>query len=180
MPQRKRVRPTVGDIVAIPLSGRRSFAFARVLRDASVEVFNLVSADAREVPDLEAARRLFCAGVFGTSLRDGSWPVVGRLPFTKADAEWPPPQRIDDILDPANHKIYFRGEIRTATAKEIVGLAPAEVHKPQHLVEKIESEFARIRAAGKHDAKANRTAGRIPRTSPPPAPPPRKAAGRRR
>lgn len=138
----RRVRAKIGDVVAIPLREGRGFVFGRVLRDASLQVFDIVRPEARPVPDLSAAKTLLSVGVFDTSIRDGSWPVVGRLPFAQPDEEWSTPKRLKDLLNPANHRIYFRGEIRPATAKEVARLEQAKMYKPQQLTERLEAELA--------------------------------------
>jgi hypothetical protein len=136
----RRIRYAMGDVVQIPLSDGR-FAFGRVLNDAAIAVYAIVSRETKPVEEVVGSEIAFCVGVFDTAIRDGSWPIIGSCAFQNDEDSWPPPTFVQDVIDPRKYSICEKGEVRPASAKEVRGLEPAQIYKPEHLVERIEEEL---------------------------------------
>jgi hypothetical protein len=134
----KRRKPRrVGDVVQIELAGGR-FAYARVLRDASVGVYRELSDEPRCPPSANSDYR-FAVGIYDDAL--AKLEIVGHHPSAEPADDWPPPFRIDDPIT-GRTSIYFCGEKRSATATEVKGLETAAVWELAHIVRRIETELA--------------------------------------
>lgn len=136
----KCVRHRLGDLVAIPLQDGR-FAFGRLYNDATIAILDHVSCDAPSVAELAEAQTLFFAGVFDTAIKDGSWKIIGNIPFESEDGAWPPPRAIQDVLDPSKFRIYHRGQMSAVSREDARGLEEALMYKPEQLVARIHKEL---------------------------------------
>jgi hypothetical protein len=127
----------VGDVVQIELAGGR-FAYARVLRDASIGVYRELSTESR-LPPRGRCDYWFAVGIYDDALAE--LEVVDHRPSAGPGDDWPPPFRIDDPVT-GRTSIYHRGEKRTATIEEVEGLETAAVWELAHIVRRIETELA--------------------------------------
>jgi hypothetical protein len=125
-------RPAVGDIVEIALPDG-TFAYGRVLKDASVAFYRERST-ARRQPPIGSRDFEFIVGVYDADLR--RWPVVGHDPSATDDEDWPPPKQIEDVIS-GTHQIYDHGEIRLAIGDEWQGLERAAVWNERHVVDRL-------------------------------------------
>jgi hypothetical protein len=51
------------------------------------------------------------------------------------------PHDIEDVIRPDTFRIYYKVEMRPATADKIVGLKKAAIYKPEQLVARIKEEI---------------------------------------
>jgi hypothetical protein len=128
----KRVK--TGDVVAIPLDDGR-FAFARVLKDAAIGVYEY-TANSQDVPPPIDTPYAFVVGVYRDVLTSGQWPVVLRQPFPNEEDAWPPPNVVRDVIS-GKVSIYYKGVMRPASSEEAEGLEPAAVWDKEHILERI-------------------------------------------
>ena len=129
-----RRRPKVGDVIQFELPDG-TFAYGRVLRDASVAFYRRRSDEPRR-PPLGERDFEFVVGVYDDVVR--AHPVVGRDPSADDDEDWPPPSWIVDSIN-GTFSIYSRGGIRPATEAECRDLEPAAVWDERHLIERLAS-----------------------------------------
>lgn len=127
------LRHKPGDVVCIPLD-ESCFMAARVLRDASIEVYNRVFDQLPELSELSGISVLCTPGVFGTAIANGSWKVIGHMAFTDDESSWPRPTFVRDLLQPDQYRIYDRGKMRPARHAEISGLEEQRMFKPEQLI----------------------------------------------
>lgn len=128
------IRVRSGDVIAIPLGDAR-FAFGRVLKDASIGVYEYI-ADAQDKPPPIDTPYAFVVGVYLDVLTSGEWPIVLRRPFPNEEDAWPPPSVVRDVIS-GNVSIYHKGAMRSASREEIEGLEPAAVWNKEHILERI-------------------------------------------
>lgn len=133
----KRVRTKPGNVVAIPLSNGR-FAFGRLMKDSGIAIHkvthkSLVPPDFWGTPDV-----LFYTSFVDNRVKDGSWRVVGMVPFETEDEAFPPPSRNDDVLNRNHHMIYHKGVLRDASEAEVQGLEFEYLWGSEALIEEIE------------------------------------------
>jgi len=126
----------IGDIVMIPI-GDCLFVFGRLLRDASIAIYNFASKEAVDLSQLASKGVLFDAGVFDTNIANGQWKIIGNIPFDNDDESWPSPQYIRDIINPNKYSIYCKGEMKPASEQDIQGLEKQVMYKPEELIEEI-------------------------------------------
>lgn len=136
-----KVKYRIGDIVMIPIDDTH-FVFGRLLNDASIGIHSLVSKEAVDINQLISRKVLFEAGVFDTNIRGGKWKVIGHIPFDDAEESWPSPKYVKDIMNPDRYSIYYKGELKPATEKEVEGLEAQAMYKPEALVEEIKRRLA--------------------------------------
>jgi len=127
-------KPRVGDVVEIALPDGR-YAYGRVLKDASVAIYDTVSDLPRQAP-VGSRGFQFVVGVYQDVLKH--LPVVAHDASRDADDEWPPPFRVTDVLTGSN-SIYHRGEMRPAASGEAGDLEPAGVWDLGQIVDRIVS-----------------------------------------
>jgi hypothetical protein len=78
----------------------------------------------------------FIVGLYDDILKSGIWPIVSHEPFSSVEAEWPPPACIKDVIS-GGYSIFHKGEIRTSTKSECVGLETAAVWDADHVIDRI-------------------------------------------
>ena len=81
------------------------------------------------------------ARVFKDLLQDGQWIYVKNIPFRKKDEEWPPKRYIRDPIS-NSYSIYYKGEIKSSSVEECIGLECAEVWDRELVVNRIMKEIA--------------------------------------
>ncbi len=111
------------------------YAYGRVLRDASVAVYE-TTADDPARPPIGSRAYTFVVGVYEDVLKSPSCPVVGHDPSRDPDDDWPPPFCVRDPLTGAR-QVYHRGAMREGAIDECEGLEPAAVWDLHHLVDRI-------------------------------------------
>jgi hypothetical protein len=136
----QHVKPKLGDIVRIPLRYGR-YAYGRIYNDTVVGLYSCITKKPCSADEIAEKEIVFYAGVFDTAIKSGKWKIIGSKPFAENEDSWPPPQYIQDIINPDKYQIYYKGEIRPASPEEIKGLDRAVIYKPEQLVEQIENEL---------------------------------------
>ena len=131
--KRKRIRPKAGDIFQAPLPDGR-FAYGKVLRDASVGIYQKIFDSSIERP-IESPFA-FIVGLYDDVLKSGVWPIVGHEPFESVEDEWPPPNFVLDVIS-GEYSIYHEGEMRPSTEEECRGLEEAAVWAAHHVIDRI-------------------------------------------
>ena len=125
--------PRIGDIFEIALPDGR-FAYGKVFRDASVGIYATVF-DSPTRPPVRSDFA-FVVGLYGDVLGNGGWSIIGHEPFETADAEWPPPNSIQDPIS-GEYSRYHKGVITPASETECRGLEPAAVWHADHIIRRI-------------------------------------------
>ena len=123
---KKRPKPRLGDVVAIPLPDGR-YAFARLYRSNEFGVLRTVSST---MPPLEDLKRLgFAFFLAGTdeAIKRGDWPIVAEWPFASGEEPWAPPKAAWYLRDlkqwtTGSPKVTHRDEIRAASETEVAGM----------------------------------------------------------
>lgn len=135
-----KIKYSIGDIVMIPVSDT-DFVFGRLLKDSSIAIYPLLSTEAVDISQLVRKKILFDPGVFDTNIVNGKWKIIGHIPFEHADESWPSPKCIRDIINPDKCRIYYKGEMKPATEKEVKGLEEQAMFKPEGLVAEIQKRL---------------------------------------
>lgn len=130
----RRRRPEVGNVVQFELLDR-TCAYGRVLRDASV-AFYRTTTDGPGEPPIGSRDFEFTVGVYEDVLRAAE--IVGHDPSATELEDWPPPYSVRDPIG-GGYEVYERGELRSATANECLGLEPAAVWDLPHILERFAS-----------------------------------------
>lgn len=128
-------KPKVGDVVEIELPSGR-YAYGRVLRDASIAIYDAVSSKPAQ-PPTGSRDFQFVVGVYEDVLK--RLPTVAHDESSNTEDEWPPPFGVTDVVT-GEMSIYHHGEVRPAAPGEADGLEPAAVWELRHIVDRIESE----------------------------------------
>lgn len=148
MARRTKQKFTEGTIVQIPY-GDGQQAYAQMLVDPWIRVFyGLAGQSADDLESLVARPERFRLCVFGSSIRDGRWPVIGHVPLRPEDREIPD-QFVQDLVQPKNLRLYSStpdGEWseRPATVAECEGLEALSVWTPEHVEERLIDEDAGV------------------------------------
>lgn len=127
MPDRQRkIRPKLGDIIAIRLPDAR-YAYSRVYEDFMLGVFSFISDDLRPADALERCPFCFFQSCTDEAISDGRWPIVGRHQFGEDEDPWGPPQatwydRDTNAWTTGVPRVTDRGDSREATQEEVRGL----------------------------------------------------------
>lgn len=130
----QRIR--IGDVLAIPLDNGR-FAFCRVLKDASIGIYDY-SVHSQDMIPSSTIRYLFVVGVYRHVLTSGEWPLVLRQPFQHEEDAWPPPQVVHDVIS-GGVSIYHKGVMRPASTQECEGLEPAAIWDREQILSRLTS-----------------------------------------
>lgn len=132
-------RIKIGDVYAIPLPNGL-YAYARVFKDAGFGVYNKLGDTLNPEID-EEWKYQFIISVFKDLLQDGQWIYVKNIPFRQKDEEWPPKRYIRDPIS-NSYSIYYKGEIKSSSVEECIGLEYAEVWDRELVVNRIMKEIA--------------------------------------
>lgn len=127
-------RPSVGDVVQIDLPNG-TYAYGRVLRDASVAFYRQRTSEPQN-PPIGSRDYEFTVGVYDDDLRSDRMHVVGYDPSIDLDDEWPPPFSVRDPVT-GRVRLYARGQMRSATEEECQGLERAAGWAHHHLVDRL-------------------------------------------
>ena len=129
----KSNRYRVGDVFGIPI-GDGLWMYARVLKDASVQVYDEIYRAPPHLAELSETSVLCSPGIFDSAIVSGEWKKLGNVPFADEQESWPPPKFIRDVLRPDCYRIYERGSVRPASKEEVANLEEQRMYKPQQLV----------------------------------------------
>lgn len=143
---KRRIKCAVSDIIAIPLFGGR-FAFARIYNRRTLGIYSLIADSQQVIPiftDLAVAFHVKCVT---TPIENGQWPIVGHLKFSNRSEAVPPPQYVQDIIDPTQFRIEYKGRMRKATSAEVKGIDVWAMYGREHLLARIDRELPTIIAA---------------------------------
>jgi hypothetical protein len=124
----------VGDVVQFSLPDG-TYAYGRVLRDASVAFYRVRTSEPGR-PPIGSRDYQFVVGVYNNVLKSEKVPIVGHDPRKDADDEWPPPFAVHHPLTDTTD-LYEKGNMRRADESEIRGLEPAAVWDLHHLVDRL-------------------------------------------
>lgn len=130
----------VSDVVEIPLPDG-TYAAGRLYNDASIGIFDARFSSPISINQVEKLPTAFVTACLDSAIDDGTWRVIGKIPFENSEEEWAPPRYIEDIVEPGNYDIYYKGKIRPATKDEIIGLEPAIMLTADGLIERIRKEI---------------------------------------
>jgi hypothetical protein len=127
-------------VLVIPIKEGR-FAFCRILKDASIGVYDYIRSSVEAIPSI-GTQFLFVVGVYRDVLKSGQWPVVAHLRFDKADDAWPPPYVVRDVIS-GGCSIYHKGKMRPSSPEMCENLEPAEIWDEHEIVDRILSHLAK-------------------------------------
>jgi Immunity protein 26 len=130
----RRTKPPVGTVLQIALPNGY-YAYGRVLRDASIAIYDALTSEPQHPPIGSRAYR-FVVGVYDDVLRSDDVAIVGRDPGLSEADDWPPPYCVRDPISGAT-KIYHHGSMRPATAEECNDLEPAAVWDLPHIIDRL-------------------------------------------
>lgn len=131
---RRNEKPGVGDVVEIALPSGE-YAYGRVLKDASVAIYGVITVDPGD-PPVGHRDYQFVVGIYEDALR--RLPVVARDGRLNEDDDWPPPCSVTDAIT-GEKRVYHRGEMRSVQSREADNLEPAAVWELEHIIERIEA-----------------------------------------
>jgi hypothetical protein len=141
MSRKRKIRRTVGDIVAIPID-EDHVAFGLVLEEPLLALFDF-KCEVGEVPTVEDIVRrpvAFRIWVMNHPIVDGSWRIVGRVavPENLADAPWFFKQ------DPISGRVTITktgAEEVSPAPNQAEALEPAAVWEPEHVIDRLRDHF---------------------------------------
>ena len=120
-----RKLPRLGTVLALPLPNGK-FAFAKVLKDHNLGVYDLVADRIEPIEVVTKHKLALYQGVVDAPLKSGEWPVIGEEPFANDDDAWPPARAMGmepgEPIDPDDIGLEYKGASRRARLDEIVGL----------------------------------------------------------
>lgn len=121
-----KIKYKPGDIVTIPLPEAR-FAYARIFEDHTFGIFAHWSAKPEPLAQIASHPIAFFVSGTDSAIKDGTWPVVGHVPFQDAEASFPPPVAICYDYDSntwtmGRPMVTHKGTEKFVTAKEVAGL----------------------------------------------------------
>jgi hypothetical protein len=129
--------PRTGNVYAIPICDGTKYVFARMFRDADLEIFKHCS----DTPTFDTSfmgHRLYVATVTDEAIKSGAWKKVGQVPFDRKEDEWPPARKSFDVIGEEYEIVERGGYGRPASKEETEGLFPYSVDDSKSLVEEIE------------------------------------------
>jgi hypothetical protein len=136
----KRHSRRLGDVIQIDL-GDGLCAYARVLGEATVAIYDCHCEVERPIGEILKQRVLFQVAVMNWAVKKGRWRVIGRAPL-EDDLAVLRPKFIQDPLNNTQFSIYEHGAIRPASRDECIGLERAAVWDPEHVEDRIRDHFA--------------------------------------
>ncbi|MBB6562103.1 hypothetical protein HNP48_004812 [Acidovorax soli] len=121
-----KIKYKPGDIVTIPLPEAR-FAYARIFEDHTFGIFAHWSAKPEPLAQVATHPIAFFVSGTDSAIKDGTWLVVGHVPFQDAEASFPPPVAICYDYDSntwtmGRPMVTHKGTEKFVTAKEVAGL----------------------------------------------------------
>lgn len=134
-----KIKYKPGDIVTIPLPEAR-FAYARIFEDYTFGIFAHWSAKPEPLAQIASHPIAFFVPGTDSAIKDGTWPVIGHVPFQHAEASYPPPVAIcydydDNTWTMGRPMVTHKGTEKFVTAKEVAGLDRLLFcHKPELVV----------------------------------------------
>ena len=144
---------TLGSVVAIPLPDGK-FAYAKLFKDHTFGVYDLVSSKLLPVSDVIRNRFSFYQSSTDVAIKSGEWPVIGTESFIDENSAWPPPQATCYLRETNEWtmggipRVDHKGQMRVATLDEVRGLdILSACHLPELLVERIVDRLVN----GNHD-----------------------------
>lgn len=140
MKNKARHRPKVGDVIAIPVSG--TIVYGRLFRDASIGIYDYVSLRIMECATVTVKPIVAYYGFDDFEVRQGRWPIIGHVRANSESDEWCPPVYIADILHTEKYSLYYKGAMKSATAKDIAGMQEQEFLSAKGLQEQVATIFA--------------------------------------
>lgn len=135
-----RTKYKIGDIITITITipeGR--LAYAKIFENHSFGVFGLWSRTQERLEAIASHPVAFFVSGTDAAIKDGTWPVIGHVPFPHADtdASYPPPVAICYDYDSGEWTMgrpmaTHKGTEKFVTAREVKGLDRLLFcHKPE-------------------------------------------------
>ncbi|RQO64361.1 hypothetical protein DBR43_33045 [Pedobacter sp. KBW06] len=130
-------RRAIGDFLKINLSNGK-IGYARVLKMASVAIYDFMTNDVADVSEIAQREVLFIVAVYDDVITSGRWQKIGKLPL-EDKFEQLPVKFIQDALDPNSFELYDpnSGKIEKTQKNKCIGLERASVWEGEHVEERI-------------------------------------------
>jgi Immunity protein 26 len=123
----KKLKYSLGDVVAIPLADTR-FAYAKILRDSDFAIYDFIS-EKIEVLNVVVQHPIsFYQASTDEAVKNGLWPLIGNDAFQSSEDEWGPPRatcysrETNEWTMGRVPRIDHKGQMRVATLSEVQGL----------------------------------------------------------
>lgn len=140
MTAKKRKKPRLGEIYAIPLPNG-SFGFARFYLQSKVGVFDLIATQIPSSGEIMRHQVVFWVRCHEDPTRTVQWPYVGRVPFKSIDEAWPPAIYIRDLTDPRCCTVYIRNQSWSVLPEDIKDLEPVQLWSVKMIVDRINHQL---------------------------------------
>jgi Immunity protein 26 len=137
----KKVRRTIGDVLAIPL-GDGTYAYGRVLREPLVAFYDLRSNEILPLDAILVASIVFTLFVKNYPITDGLWPVIGKAQLSGELRKEPLFFKKDALSGALTIYRDSTGEEAPASQDECMKLERAAVWEPHHVVDRLQDHFA--------------------------------------
>lgn len=124
-------RKKVGDIYAILLPNGK-YAFARLLRDLNVGIYNHLGENAQDIPNEDSY--MFIVGVYKFVLNE--WVYVLHRPFPCSEDEFPPPRCVVDVIG-KKYYIYNNGKMTLSDRETCCSLERVAAWDNNQLIDRI-------------------------------------------
>jgi hypothetical protein len=141
MSKKRKIRPTHGSIVAIPLPDG-TYGYGRVLREPLIAFYDLQSSEILPVDAVLPRSVAFTLWVMNHPITDGHWPVIGSAPQTSDLVDEPLFFKRDAITGALTIYRDSSGEEVPATKEQCASLERAAVWEPDHVIERLQDHFA--------------------------------------
>lgn len=125
-------------MIQIDLKGD-GYAYGRVINGPVINFYDLQADSDIRSQEVVTKPVLFQVPVMNHAIR--RWRIIGNIPLSPAE-EIVRPRFMQDILDPANLRIYENGNIRPATRAECEALEREAVWDPEHVEDRLKDYFS--------------------------------------
>lgn len=131
----------LGAVLSISL-GNSKIAYARVVKDASYAIYDLISDTLLAIDEVVKHEILFIVAVYDDVVISGRWKIIGQMKLEDNLLKLPL-KFIQDELDPNKFELYDpnTGDIRNAKREECLGLERAAVWEAEHVEERIMDNY---------------------------------------
>lgn len=131
----------LGAVLSINLDNGK-IAYARVVKDASYAIYDLISDTLLAIDEVVKHEILFIVAVYENVVTSGRWKIIGQMKLEDNLLKLPL-KFIQDELDSTKLELYDpnTGDIRNAKRKECLGLERAAVWEAEHVEERIMDNY---------------------------------------
>lgn len=126
-----------GDIIKINL-GDGAYAYGRVISGLVINFYELRTTSEYPLKDVVSKHVLFQVPVMNRATK--RWVVIGNIPLNQTESKVQP-RFMQDIINPADLRIYEDGITRPATKAQCQGLEREAIWDPEHVEDRLNDYF---------------------------------------